>query len=83
MAEAEVTWGALTQDALDRMAAVRGYVDECLTGLRRPTSGELCRAAGHLLYAAGALQDAAALGSPPGPEGHPDDAPNPPTTGDP
>jgi hypothetical protein len=65
-------WGALNQAALDRMAAVRGWLDECLFGARTPTPGELSRCAGQLLYAAGALLDASALGSPPGPDEAPD-----------
>jgi hypothetical protein len=54
------------------MAAVRTFIDECLVGARVATPGELCRAAGMLLYAAGALSDAAGLGSPtPNPEESP------------
>lgn len=68
-------WAALQESALDKLAAVRAYLDECLTGHHQPTPGELSRAAGLLLYAAGALHDADALASPAtptegGPHGH-------------
>jgi hypothetical protein len=72
MSDPAAGWGALQGDALDRMAAVRTFIDECLVGARVATPGELCRAAGMLLYAAGALSDAAGLGSPtPNPEESP------------
>jgi len=57
-------WASRQAEAMARLAAVRSYLDAILVGAQTPKPGDLARASGLLLYAAGALIDADQLGEP-------------------